>query len=171
MPLSRLKELLDRQHVSYAIINHDTAYTAKEAAQRSHVSCSTVAKTVIVKVEGRLAMAVVPASCKVDLSALKKSLHAHSCTLATEQEFMTVFPDCEIGAVPPFGNLYGMMVYVAEELSKADEIAFCAGNHEQLIRIAWLDFEWLVEPRVKDFVLARSQHQIAQPVHLATTTL
>ena len=154
MPLSKVKELLDRQHINYATINHDIAYTAQEAAAVAHVSGKTLAKTVLIRVDGRLAMAVVPASYKVDLFALQDALHARTCTLAREEDFFGAFPDCEPGAVPPFGNLYGMDVYVSEKLADQDEITICSGSHDQMIRLSYIDFEWLVEPKVETFARA-----------------
>ena len=154
MPLSKLKELLDRQHIDYTTINHSPTYTSQEAAAVSHVSGKEVAKTVIIKVEGRLAMAVVPASFKVDLFALQDAIHAKSCTLAREADFEDAFPGCELGAIPPFGNLYGMDVYVAEKLTRKNEIAFNAGSHDQMIKMSYEDFEWLVAPRVEIFARA-----------------
>ena len=151
MPLSKVKELLDRQHINYSTINHDTAYTAQEAAAMAHVSGNEVAKTVLVKVDGRLVMAVVPASSKVDLFALQDAISAHSCTLAQEDDFSGAFPDCELGAFPPFGNLYGMEVYVARKLASHHDIAFASGTHDQMIRLHYVDFEWLVEPKVESF--------------------
>jgi Ala-tRNA(Pro) deacylase len=107
-----------------------------------------MAKTVIVKVDGRMAMAVLPASERVDLETLRAATGAARVSLATEQEFRTLFPDCEPGAMPPFGNLYGMDVFVAPHLADDPEIAFNAGTHTELIRLPFHDFARLVQPKI-----------------------
>jgi Ala-tRNA(Pro) deacylase len=105
----------------------------------------------MVKIDGKMAMAVLPASCKVDFDLLKKAAGASTVGLASEQEFKNLFPECEIGAMPPFGNLYGMEVFVADALAEDEEIAFNAGSHTELIRLAYKDFERLVKPKVVKF--------------------
>ena len=102
----------------------------------------------MVKIDGTLTMAVVSASQHVHLASLKAATFAKSVELATENEFQERFPDCEVGAMPPFGNLYGMPVYADESLSRDREIAFNAGSHRELVRIPWADFEELVQPTV-----------------------
>jgi Ala-tRNA(Pro) deacylase len=148
MSLIRLKELLDRNEIKYVIISHSVAYTAQGIAALTHISGRELAKTVIVKLDGRLAMAVVPASGQVDLGLLKAAAGAKTAELASEQEFKDSFPDCETGAMPPFGNLYGMAVFADESLSRDKEIAFNAGSHRELVRLAWDDMERLVKPRL-----------------------
>jgi Ala-tRNA(Pro) deacylase len=103
---------------------------------------------VVVTMDGTLAMVVVPASRHVDLVLLKQATGANSVHLATEDQFREKFPDCETGAMPPFGNLYGMTVLADESLSRDKEIAFNAGSHRELVRMAWEDFERLVQPRI-----------------------
>jgi Ala-tRNA(Pro) deacylase len=110
-----------------------------------------MAKTVIIKVDGKMAMAVLPAPHKVDFKLLKEAIGAKSVELATEQEFADDFPECEPGAMPPFGNLYGMDVYVAAKLAADEEIAFNAGSHTELFRLAYKDFDRLVKPKVVQF--------------------
>ena len=148
MPLQKLKEFLDSQNVRFVIIAHSVAYTAAEIAAHAHIPGKELAKTVIVKIDGELAMAVVSASQHVNLSFLKAATFAKTVNLATEDEFKERFPDCEVGAMPPFGNLYAMPVFADESLSRDKEIAFNAGSHRELVRIAWDDFEKLVQPRV-----------------------
>jgi Ala-tRNA(Pro) deacylase len=114
-----------------------------------------MAKTVIVKLDGALAMAVLPASFQVDLEALRAAAGAKEASLATEAEFKDNFPGCETGAMPPFGHLYGMPVYVDESLSKDKEIVFNAGTHRELFRLAYDDFARLAEPRVCRFARTR----------------
>jgi Ala-tRNA(Pro) deacylase len=148
MPARRLKEFLDRYHTKYVSINHSQAYTAQEIAASAHISGKELAKTVIVNLDGEPAMAVLPASKQLDLALLKEACGADQVELADEAQFKNLFPDCEIGAMPPFGNLYGIPVYVAQKLTHDDEIAFNAGTHSELIRMSYKDYERLVQPTV-----------------------
>lgn len=148
MPVSRLKHFLDGHNIKYSIIKHPTAYTAQETAQSAHIGGGELAKTVMVKLDGRLAMAVLPASQKVDLHLLKEAAGAARAELASEAEFRDKFPECEVGAMPPFGNLYGMEVFAAGALAEDEEIAFNAGSHTELLRMSYKDFEALVQPRI-----------------------
>ncbi len=151
MPLNKLRTFLDSHHVKYVVISHSKAFTAQGIAAVSHISGKELAKTVIVKLDGALGMAVLPASFQVDLLALKKAVGVRTADLASEREFKQHFPDCETGAMPPFGNLYGIPVYVDETLTRDKEIAFNAGSHYELIKLAYADFEQLVQPLVLDF--------------------
>lgn len=151
MPVKKLKEFLDSHGVKYVAMIHSTAYTAQEIAAASHIPGKEMAKTVILKIDGKMAMAVLPASFKVDMAALKTAIGAKDIQLATEEEFKDSFPGCELGAMPPFGNLYDMKVYVAERLQEDKEIAFNAGSHSELIKVAYADFEKLVKPKVLKF--------------------
>jgi Ala-tRNA(Pro) deacylase len=151
MPAKKLREFLNSQNIPYMTISHAVAYTAKEIAALTHISNKELAKTVIVKVDSTLAMAVLPASCDVDLSSLRVATGARSVSLAKESEFKDRFPECEIGAMPPFGNLYGMAVYVDESLIKDKDIAFNAGSHNELRQVCYADFERLVKPTVLKF--------------------
>ena len=148
MPVKKLKDYLDSHAVKYVSISHSPAYTAQTIAASAHISGKELAKTVIVKIDDTFAMAVLPASCRVDLDHLKESVGADDVTLATETEFADRFPDCDKGAMPPFGNLYDMDVYVAEELTEDEEIAFSAGSHAELVRMGYKDFASLVQPKV-----------------------
>jgi len=151
MPLNKIRGFLDEHHVKYVVISHSKAYTAQGIAAIAHIPGQELAKTVIVKLDGALAMAVLPASFQVDLLALKKVVGVKDAALASEREFKQHFPDCETGAMPPFGNLYGIPVYVDEALTRDREIAFNAGTHLELIRMAYADFERLVMPIVLAF--------------------
>jgi Ala-tRNA(Pro) deacylase len=151
MPLSKVRAFLDEHHVKYVVISHSKAYTAQGIAAIAHIRGQELAKTVIVKLDGALAMAVLPASFQVDLLALKKDVGVKDAALASEREFKQHFPDCETGAMPPFGNLYGIPVYVDETLTRDQEIAFNAGTHFELIRMEYVDFDRLVEPQVLEF--------------------
>ncbi|HUK54494.1 MAG TPA: YbaK/EbsC family protein [Candidatus Binatia bacterium] len=148
MLLPRLKEFLDNHKVKYVVISHSPAYTAAGIAALTHTPGKELAKTVIVRLDGELVMAVVSASQYVDLELLKADTGAPSVAVATEAEFKERFPDCELGAMPPFGNLYGMTVYAEHDLAKDQEIAFNAGSHRELVRMAWADFEKLVKPKL-----------------------
>jgi Ala-tRNA(Pro) deacylase len=151
MPVRKLKEFLDMENIKYVSIYHSTGYTAQEIAASVHIKGGEMAKTVMVKLDGKLAMAVVPASHKVDFDHLKTASGAQDVVLATEKEFGNLFPDCDIGAMPPIGNLYGMDVFVARPLTEDKEIAFNAGSHYELIRLAYKDFERVVNPKIADF--------------------
>lgn len=143
-----IKKFLDKNHVQYSVISHTPAYTAPEIAANSHVSGKFLAKVVIVKIDGKFAMIVEPANRKVNLKDLKELTGGRKIELASEYEFKDKFPDCELGAMPPFGNLYHMDVYVAESLTKDNQIAFNAGNHSELIKMSYADFEKLVHPNI-----------------------
>ncbi len=153
MPVKTLREFLDRNNVKYVVVSHSPAYTAQEIAATAHIPGEELAKAVVVKVDGQMAMAVLPASSHVDFVLLADALGVSSVELAGESEFRDRFGDCELGAMPPFGNLYNMDVYVAEELTADDQIAFNAGSHTELIRMAYDDFERLVHPRLIRFAV------------------
>ena len=156
MPAEKLKEFLDSHNVKYLTITHSTAYTAQEIASLVHIKGREMAKTVIVRVDGELAMAVLPASVHVDLSALKAAAGAKSAAVAAEADFRGKFAECETGAMPPFGNLYGMPVFVEESLTRDKEIAFNAGTHNEVIRLAYEDFARLVQPKITRFSSAKA---------------
>lgn len=151
MPTKKLKYFLDENKVKYVAISHSSAYTAQEIAARTHVSGKNFAKTVMIKIDGKMAMAILPASYQVDFKILQEVFGTYSVALATEEEFKYIFPDCEVGAMPPFGNLYDMEVFVAETLAEDEEIAFNSGTHTEMIKLKYADFERLVEPRVFKF--------------------
>jgi len=152
MPAMTLKAFLDRRNVKYISIRHSMAFTAAEVAASVHVKGRDFAKTVIVKIDGAMAMVVLPATRRIVLHDLREMLGNDRIRLATETEFKDAFPDCEIGAMPPFGNLYNMPVYVAASLAEETEIAFNAGTHSEVIQLSYEDFEQLVKPMVLDFV-------------------
>jgi len=151
MPATKLKQFLDDNDVRYVVTTHSLAYTAQEVAASAHVSGRDFAKTVIVKIDGDWAMAVLPANRKVDIQELREITGGDRVKLAAEDEFRDVFPDCEPGAMPPFGNLYGMDVFVAPSLADEEEIAFNAGSHTEIIKMSFGDFERLVKPKVLSF--------------------
>src|ERR1700758_2586181 len=155
MTLSKLRKFLDSHHIKYLVISHSLAYTAQGVAALAHVSGKELAKTVIVKIDGILAMAVVPASFHVDLGRLKTLTGVQTVELATEREFKDAFPDCETGAMPPFGNLYDMPVYADASLAENEEITFTAETHRELVRMNWDDMLRLVNPAVDQLTYER----------------
>lgn len=161
MPLSTLRQFLDCNQIQYLVISHSVGYTAQKIAELTHIKGKDLAKTVMVMVDGRLAMAIVPASLRVDLHKLGKYLGAETVELATEQEFRNRFPDCETGSMPPFGVLYGMDAFVDESLAEDREISFNAGTHRELVRMRFEDFERLAQPFVIPIATDRAAAQVA----------
>jgi Ala-tRNA(Pro) deacylase len=151
MPCRQLKEFLDSNHVQYLSIAHSPAYTAQEVAASAHIPGKEMAKTVMVRIGDKVAMAVLPANRKVVLQDLRDITGSDQVRFATEDEFRDLFPDCEAGAMPPFGNLYGLDVYVTPSLAEDEEIAFNAGSHTEALKMAYRDFESLVHPRIVNF--------------------
>ncbi len=151
MPAKKLKEYLDGQKIKYVSLVHSEAYTAQEVAASAHIPGREMAKTVIVELDGQIAMAVLPADRKIVLQDLRDVTGSDQVGFVSERQFKKMFPDCEIGATPPFGNLYGMEVYAAESLSENYNIAFNAGTHTEVIKMAYRDFERLVQPHVLNF--------------------
>src|SRR5882762_3065880 len=148
MPVKKLKEFLNANRVKYVSMIHSQAYTAQEVAESAHISGKAMAKTVIVELDGQMAMAVLPADRKIVLQDLREVTGSEEVKFASEEEFKQRFPDCETGAMPPVGNLYGMDVYLAESLMHNDEIAFNAGSHTEVMKMAYKDFDRVVRPRV-----------------------
>jgi len=148
MPLRRLKTFLDQNGVHYTQQIHTTAYTAAGVASIAHVRGKEMAKAVIVLADDKLVMLVIPASSHVRLKLVKSALKSHEVVLASEADFAHVFPDCEVGAMPPFGNLYGIPVFVDESLTRDKEISFNAGSHRELIKMKYEDYERVVVPRI-----------------------
>ena len=153
MPVKKLKEFLDSNNIKYMVCIHSTAYTAQEIAATAHIPGKDLAKTVMVKMDGKMAMAILTASHRVNLDLLKKLGKAKTAELATEDEFNIYFPDCEVGAMPPFGNLYDMEVYTDEILTEDKEIAFNAGSHRELIKLSFEDFKKIARPKMGKFAM------------------
>lgn len=145
-----LEEYLRAHSVAFHTVPHPYAQTAQGTAASANISGKEMAKTVMVKLDGKLAMAVVPANEWVHLQSLREISGAHDVALASESEFRDRFPECEVGAMPPFGNLYGMEVFASDSLAADEQIAFNAGSHRELVCIGWNDFERLVHPQVAD---------------------
>lgn len=149
--LKRLKEYLDENNIKYILIAHFPSYTGQELAESVHISGKEIAKTVILKTQDQYVMAILPASRMVDVKYLEECIGVHGLKLAEENEFNNLFPDCEPGAMPPFGNLYEMPVYSASALSQDEEIIFNAGTHTDAIRMSYRDYVDLVKPTVFHF--------------------
>ncbi|TFG76832.1 MAG: YbaK/EbsC family protein [Thermodesulfobacteriales bacterium] len=149
--LNKLKESLDEKNIKYISIYHSPAYTGQELAESVHISGKEIAKTVILKAGGGYMMAVLPASRKINFDYLEEQIAAKGCRLAEEDEIKNLFPDCEVGAMPPFGNIYDMPVYAASALSEDEEIVFNAGTHTDAIRMGYNDYIRLVDPHVINF--------------------
>jgi len=150
MIAQKLKALLDEERVVYHVLRHHERYTSQEIAEALHVPGRMVAKVVMVKAAGKLRMAVLPGDLLLDPKAFAKAVGVPDAALATEAEFRDAFPDCEVGAMPPFGNLYGVPVVVDGALAMDEEIVFEAGSHHDAIKLAYADFARLVRPLVAD---------------------
>ena len=146
--LTKLREFLDRHRVPYEVLTHRQAFTAQEVAQAQHVRGAELAKVVMLRSGPEFLMAVLPAPQRIDLDHARAAMGKPGLTFATEQEFEGLFPGCEAGAMPPFGNLYGLRVYVDQMLTRDKEIVFNAGTHTLTVKMAYADFERLVQPTV-----------------------
>ncbi len=147
----RIKDYLKDNHVEYEVIRHPIAYSSTQTAHMAHVHGYEMAKPVMVKIKGKLVMVVMTANQKVNLSLLKALYETQDVELAAENEFVGTFSDCEMGAEPPFGNLYGIEEIISDDLTKDEEIFFNAGTHTELIKMKFKDFERLVHPRIINF--------------------
>lgn len=147
----RVTEFLDQSAVPYRVSEHPPTFTAQQMAAVEHEPGRYVAKPVIVKADGEFLMCVLSACCKINLSALKDQLGARSVELADEKEIGQLFSDCELGAEPPFGNLYDLPTLMDEALEADDHITFQAGTHDKAIRMSMDDYQRLVQPKVLEF--------------------
>lgn len=155
MILKKLVEFLDSNKVKYVNVTHSTAFTAQDVAQSAHIPGKEMAKTVVVWMDGSMAMAVLPASSMVDFNKLKEATGAKNVELASESEFKDRFPACEVGAMPPFGNLFDIKTIVDRTLADDKEISFNAGNHHELIRMSYADYERLTRPNLASFTIQK----------------
>jgi Ala-tRNA(Pro) deacylase len=151
VPVHKLEKFLDGKGINYVRITHSAAYTAQKTVAAAHIPGKALAKTVILKVDGKMMMAILPASRKLDLSLLKEAVGVNKVEMANETEFKDMFPECEIGAIPPFGNLYGMDVISETILAENEVIAFNAGSHTEVVKLSYKDFLELVKPKVATF--------------------
>jgi Ala-tRNA(Pro) deacylase len=154
MIAERVRHLLEHAGTHYELLPHRQVFTAQEVAQASHVAGQQMAKVLVAKEhEGRYLMVVLPAPCRIDLLALRDAAGTRQLSLASEAELSALFPDCDLGAMPPFGALYNMPVYVDACFARAGEFFFQAGNHREVVRIRYEDFEQLAHPVSGEFCL------------------
>jgi Ala-tRNA(Pro) deacylase len=146
--LPKLQEFLDSKGVRYSHTVHPLAYTAREVAHAEHVRPQEMAKVVIIVTDGEYRMAVLPATRLVDLPELRTALEAHGTRLATEEELSRIFPDCELGAMPPFGNLYNLKILMDAALMADETIAFNAGTHRDVVHMRLDDYRRIAKPEI-----------------------
>jgi Ala-tRNA(Pro) deacylase len=146
--LTKLSKFLDEQKVTYEVHSHPERFTANAVAEAEHVPAREMAKVVILRAGREYLMVVVPASFRVDIGLLRHQTGKPDLHLATEGEFASLFPGCELGAMPPFGNLFGLPVWIDTVLAKQKAITFNAGTHRQAVHMAYTDFARLVQPKV-----------------------
>lgn len=149
--LKKMKDYLEKNRVRYEVGIHEMLYTAQEIAAALHVPGKEWAKVVMVKADGKMTMLVLPASYRVDTKKLKKVLNCKRLGISKEKDFEEIFPDCEVGAMPPFGNLYNLGVWVDQVLTEDEFIVFQAGSHVETLKIKYSDYARLVNPKVGDF--------------------
>jgi len=143
----RVKEYLEEKQVAYTHCTHRLAYTAQEVAAAQHIPGREMAKTIVVRADDQFVLVILPAVLKIDMRALRDELPFKRVELASEKEFAGLFPDSEVGAMVPFGNLYHLPVYVDQSLSADEEIVFNAGTHVDTIKMKYQDFDRLVQPK------------------------
>lgn len=146
MIVRKLEVMLKENEVPYKIIHHTAAYTAQQTAEMAHIPGRELIKPVLLKADGKLIMVIEPANLKINFKELAKLLKVKKLELATESEFKDKFPDSEVGAMPPFGELYGLESYMDEILAKDENIVFNGGNHTELVEMKYKDFERLAKP-------------------------
>jgi Ala-tRNA(Pro) deacylase len=151
----KITEFLDTHHIPYQHCTHSPAYTAQGLAHVQHISGKELAKVVMVAAKGKMVMTVLPGSHRVELDLLAKLLNTEDLRLATEDEFKDIFPDCDLGAMPPFGNLYGLEVWVDSALESHPTITFNAGTHVETIQMNFADLKRLVAPKMGTFSVLR----------------
>ena len=151
-----LRSYLDEMGVNYAWLHHDPAYTAQTLAMAEHVSGKRVIKPVLVKADGQFVLCALPASCFVDIDQLRDELHAREASLASESDLAKLFADCELGAEPPIGNLFGLPTIMDESLAGQDRVTFQAGTHRDGVTMSVADYVLIAEPRVAAIGKARA---------------
>ncbi len=155
MICAKLAQLLDDSKVKYTLVPHSLSYTAKEISQAAHIAGKELAKSVVVWMDGTQVLVVLPGSDMIDFTMLRTQVGASNVELATESDFKDRFPECEVGAMPPFGKLFNMKTYVAASLKDDEEILFNAGSHRELIKMTYAEYERLAEPVVIPFTFKR----------------
>lgn len=147
----KLEAYLQQNHVPFQEQQHERAFSAQRVAQAEHVSSKKIAKVVVIYADGKMVELALPASSQANLEMVRQALGAKEVLLADEEDLATAFPDCEVGAMPPFGNLYGLPVYVEKSLTNEDAITFSAGTHTDTISMKYADFANLVHPHMLEF--------------------
>jgi len=147
----RILDYLDSQNVPFEMLHHSQAFTAQEVAHSLHVSGKKCVKAVVARGDNKPVLVVMPASHRLNFQELKTALKAKQLEMLVESELVELFPDCDLGAVPPFGNLYGIAVWVDREVANAEKVLFCAGTHEDCIRMRYSDFAKLTLPYLGHF--------------------
>ncbi len=156
MPISeKLKELLKEEKVKYEHVPHEEVYTTQEVAAVEHERGRCVIKTVVLKADGKFILAGVPAALKVDEDALAKLVAAKEVAVAEEQEFANLFPDCEVGGMPPIGNLYDLPLWLDKRLTECEHVVFNAGTHTDTVKMAYADYEKVAAPQVGEFAVMK----------------
>jgi Ala-tRNA(Pro) deacylase len=150
-PLQKVTSYLDEHRIPYEMLHHRRDYSAQKTAADTHTPGKAFAKTVILIVDARFCMFVLPASRKIDLEKVKQELHAQEVRLAAESEFSTICTGCEVGAMPPLGTLYQLPVYISHDLTEDPLITFNAGTHEEVVRMRYSDYAELIRPVVMNF--------------------
>jgi Ala-tRNA(Pro) deacylase len=147
----RIRDYLESQDVPYEELHHSQAFSAQEMAHSLHVSGKICVKAVVAEGDHELVLIVVPATHRLKVEEFKSAMKAHQVEMLVESELVRLFPDCDLGAVPPFGNLYGIEVWVDRAVASTEKIVFCAGTHEDCIRMRYSDFAKLARPFVGHF--------------------
>jgi Ala-tRNA(Pro) deacylase len=147
----RLEKLFREENVTFKVVKHEEAYSAQRLAGLLHIPGGQLAKVVVVRADDQWCMLVLPAPYRLDMPSVKRTLKAKQVRLAEEDEFANLFPDCEVGAMPPFGNLYDVPLYIDRALAMQSEITFPAGSHREVMQVAYADFERTAQPVVGDF--------------------
>lgn len=166
MSARRVQDLLASNNVSYRAIKHNPVFTAQEVAQSTHVPGKYMAKTLVVCIDGHLALAVVPATKRLDLTLLRSQAAAKEVRLADESEFEECFGECEVGTAPPFGNLFGIRTFVDLGMAMQEEIAFNAGTHTDVIIMRFCDFSELVKPLMVQIAIEGPSVRRMEPVRV-----
>lgn len=148
----QLINCLNESGVAYEILQHPEAVTAQRVAEVEHIKARHQAKVVMVKSNENHVMAVVPADRRIDLQKVEK-ITGKPASLESEVDFKSIFSDCAVGAMPPFGNLYGLPTYVDERLAREDYIVFEAGTHTDAIKLKYTDYQKIVKPEVADLTM------------------
>ncbi len=146
-----LQDYLDSMGIAYRLSSHGTAYTSQDLAAQEHVTGKKVIKPVLISVDGKPCLCAIPANYRVDLMRVREQLHAHTVELLEEAQLQKLFPDCEIGAEPPVGKIYGLPTLMDTSLLSDDQVTFQAGNHTTSITLSMRDYQRLVEPQISDF--------------------